>query len=387
MRFISNYVISTSFTLKYSIISNVQIAPSRTMFNLGSMLSFSIDNCTIQNVNSLDPEDTGSVIFGYSTIVLENPLNSIISNVEYSNSSVRLIEISALIPPASMTKYFTFENIYFHDWYFTSRGTMITTHGLSYDLDIQFSFDNITFENIEFQRDGKIFYFSHQFQGNLSLSNLVLKNIKRGYIFMQATDRLSTSLFTNINIINANFDTLEQGLVSSIEVEEGSRLFISNSSFTNIFSLTEGSVLTGGYRDTVTVITNSSFTNNSAVSGGVLNVQDGSVVKWYSCTIKENFAITSGVINVIQNGFFEFYDSLIFSNYAYHSPVSQLFDSQTESIISHSEIHSNQYLPESEIVEEMNTQCTNLCFWMKYFQNMSLIVGSLLDLEANLSSS
>jgi len=65
---------------------------------------------------------------------------------------------------------------------------------------------------------------------------------------------------------------------------------------------------------------------------------------------------------VIQNGFFEFYDSLIFSNYAYHSPVSQLFDSQTESIISHSEIHSNQYLPESEIVEEMNTQCTNLCF-------------------------
>ena len=155
----------------------------------------------------------------------------------------------------------------------------MTTQGLSYDLDIQYRFDNFTFENIEFQRDGKLFHFGHQFRGNLTLSDSVFKNIKRGYIFMQAANRLSTSLFTKINILNTQFDNLEQSLVSSIEVEEGSRLSISNSSFTNIFTLAEGSVLTGGYRNTITVISDSVFTNNSAVNGGVLNVQDGSVIK------------------------------------------------------------------------------------------------------------
>ena len=76
--------------------------------------------------------------------------------------------------------------------------------------------------------------------------------------------------------------------------------------------------------------------------------------------MNENFAITSGAINVIQNGFFELYDSFIFNNYAYNSPVSQLFDSQTESIISHSEIHNNQHISESEIIGEMNADCSKL---------------------------
>ena len=115
MPLITNYFITTSFVLTNVMISNVQIAPSKRMLGLGTVLDFAINNSTIQNVTSLDSTDIESSIFSYSTIVLENPFNYTVSNIDYSNSSVRLFEISSFIPPASMTKYFNFENIYFHD--------------------------------------------------------------------------------------------------------------------------------------------------------------------------------------------------------------------------------------------------------------------------------
>ena len=65
---------------------------------------------------------------------------------------------------------------------------------------------------------------------------------------------------------------------------------------------------------------------------------------------------------MIQNGAFEFYQSFIFNNYAHNNPVSQLFDSPTESIISNTEIHNNAYMSKSEIQTEMNTDCSKLCF-------------------------
>ena len=65
---------------------------------------------------------------------------------------------------------------------------------------------------------------------------------------------------------------------------------------------------------------------------------------------------------MIQNGFFEFYDSFILNNYAHNNPVSQLFDSPTESIVSHTEIHNNEYLSVLEIETEMVSSCSKLCF-------------------------
>ena len=155
----------------------------------------------------------------------------------------------------------------------------MNTIGISNNLEVILSFKNLTFENIEFDMKGLLFNLGHQLQNNLTISNSRFKNIKKGYIFIKSTNKQNTELTTNVALINSEFDNVEQSSVSLIEAEEGSQLFISNCSFTNIFSLADGSVLTGGYKDTITVISDSTFINNSAVNGGVINVQDGSVVK------------------------------------------------------------------------------------------------------------
>jgi len=345
------------------------MAPSKTMFNMGGLLIFQISGCSIHNVNSLDPQDTSSIIFGLTTVVLYHPYNSLVSNVDYSNSSIQFFHISGLTPPTLSTIAFGFQNINFHDWHFTSQSTMFTTEGLSYDINVIFSFSNLTYENIEFDTKGILFNLRHQLQSNLTISNSKFKNIKNGYICIESTNKQNTEILTNVVFINSEFDNIEQSSVSLIETEEGSRLFISHCSFSNIFSLSDGSVLTGGYRDTITIISDSTFNNNSAVNGGVINVQDGSVFKWFNWTISDNFAITSGVINVIQNGAFEFYQSFIFNNYAHNNPVSQLFDSPTESIISNTQIHNNVYISTSEIQTEMNSDCSKLCFLNGAFIN------------------
>ena len=44
-------------------------------------------------------------------------------------------------------------------------------------------------------------------------------------------------------------------------------------------SLSEGAAINAGTRQTVTLITDTDFINNTAVQGGVINVKDESVVK------------------------------------------------------------------------------------------------------------
>ena len=156
---------------------------------------------------------------------------------------------------------------------------MLSTDGLVYDTDFIFSFNNLTFENIEFTTSGKILDFGHQLPKNLTISNSKFSNLKYGRITVQSSNLQSSDLKTYVDISNTVFDDIQQSSFSFINVLEGSVLHISNCSFTNMFSYSKGSVLTGGYRDSLTIISDSRFQNNTALKGGVLNVNEKSGVK------------------------------------------------------------------------------------------------------------
>jgi hypothetical protein len=126
-------------------------------------------------------------------------------------------------------------------------------------------------------------------------------------------------------------------------------------------TLDEGAVLNAGHQKAKVIITDSVFTNNSAVEGAVFAIDSESEIKVYNSSIFNNFAISSGVAKVTKSGYFEFYDSKIYQNYAKNYPISIILDCATISLFNNCEIYGNRMISGREIVDEVNS-CDKLCF-------------------------
>jgi hypothetical protein len=126
-------------------------------------------------------------------------------------------------------------------------------------------------------------------------------------------------------------------------------------------TLDEGAVLNAGHQKAKVIITDSVFTNNSAVEGAVFAIDSESEIKVYNSSIFNNFAISSGVAKVTKSGYFEFYDSKIYQNYAKNNPISIILDCATISLFNNCEIYGNRMISGREIVDEVNS-CDKLCF-------------------------
>ena len=105
----------TSVSVLDSSISNIKVEASNNIFTIGGFLFLQINNFTAEKVTSLDPTDASSSIFNILNIVLDNPYNSSVTSVDYVNSTITFMKISAFTGPTSATKYFTFENMNFSD--------------------------------------------------------------------------------------------------------------------------------------------------------------------------------------------------------------------------------------------------------------------------------
>ena len=127
-------------------------------------------------------------------------------------------------------------------------------------------------------------------------------------------------------------------------------------------SLSEGAVISSNVRQTMTLITDTDFVNNTALQGGVFNIKDESLIKCYNCVFVSNFASASGVVRVIDNGYYEIYNSQMSFNFACQSPISELFDSAFLSVIDNTTISFNDVLTYDEILIEFNSSCHKLCF-------------------------
>ena len=141
-------------------------------------------------------------------------------------------------------------------------------------------------------------------------------------------------------------------------------------------SLSEGAVISSNVRQTMTLITDTDFVNNTALQGGVFNIKDESLIKCYNCVFVSNFASASGVVRVIDNGYYEIYDSQMSFNFACQSPISELFDSAFLSVIDNTTISFNDVLTYDEILIEFNSSCYKLCFvpasYMQYMMKSHL---------------
>ena len=113
----------------------------------------------------------------------------------------------------------------------------------------------------------------------LTITDSHFVDLTAAKILIESSNTQNSSLATLVQINNTVFNNIDDKFNSFISINQGGQLEINNCSFTNIVSYRDGAVIKAGTRQTVTLISDTNFVNNSAIQGGVFSIEDESVIK------------------------------------------------------------------------------------------------------------
>ena len=233
---------------------------------------------------------------------------------------------------------------------------MIYFGNIESENSLPIALDHVEFNNITFIRSGHLVNFHHQTSDFVVLSNINISNIIYGSINVKSFDLSENGINTKVNFSSIYAQNIDGQFLSLITLEEGAQIEIHDSTFSFISNIIGGSVLQAGYRNTSVDIYDSVFSNNTSTEGGVFVSQSESVIRLYNCTLTNNFALGSGVIKAESNGYYEIYSSYISKNYGHYAPVSEIFSTNIQSVISNSTITNNVALTSEYIQNEFLSQ-------------------------------
>ena len=161
-------------------------------------------------------------------------------------------------------------------------------------------------------------------------------------------DKTNPLILTVNNWVFANNTPWVSGFFN---VYENSILYITNSSFTKMYSVGSGSVILANYKENQIVINNSTFTNNYAILGGVFYSQFSSSITWNNCTFVNNIAIRGGLAFLNSNGIIILNQWTITANQALNAPILYVSACQSDfSVLSNSVVYQNNIILMSNLL-------------------------------------
>ncbi|CAI2375458.1 unnamed protein product [Moneuplotes crassus] len=351
----------TDITLKNISFINTTVDADEHIFFLNSIQQLQVDGVYLSGLKPNDLNDENTAFITINTLDLNTSTNSTISNVVYENSSIYPVQLLTMTNSPPSKKLIIFEDSVFKDSQISSEKAILTMNKAKTSHDIEVSLKNLTFSNIKFDSSGYLLLLNHQFVNNLTVSNCVFENIENGYILITTPTVSDTSIFTRVNMDNITVNNVKESTNSFITLTEQGKTYITGSRFTNVYSFSDGAVISGRASRAEIDIENCSFLNNTAHKGAVIFLSDKSYLKCTNCTFSNNFAIISGVAEVTLDGYFEFYQTQISNNYANSDPISLILDSASLSKVSNCSIYGNEALSKAQLVQEFAT-CSKLCF-------------------------
>ena len=353
-----------SLTFKNSVFKNVKVGSSNNLFVATLVSILSITNCTFTSISSSKSTDENNLILNVKSLNLANSSNSTISNISVNSSSISFLEFNSVTGTLVNPITFLISNIAFSNWEIATTINMVSFGNLETSENITYTFSNISFNNIQFSNKGNLMMFQHQFKNNqIVVSSSSFSNIVGGGISVEAGNKNNLAISTKVKFQNCTFINNNMNYNSLMTINEGGVVQIDASTFTNISTFQNGAVIFAGYQKAIVTVTNSNFTNNYAVTGGVFNVESQSLISVTNCVISYNFAITSGVIQASNNGYYNIYNSTLSNNYAISDSISEIVDSAAStSIIDGSSIFSNTAININDFISEINTKWKLLCF-------------------------
>jgi hypothetical protein len=279
-----------------------------------------------------------------------------------SDSSIAFIRIGALVNTPPTSKIISFSNMRFTDMQIDTNLNLIDTEGLSYDSNVALVFSNLTFNNVSYSSSGSLLNLGHQLSHPLTIRDSSFSNLNNANVAIGTTSSVNEAQTTRVTFSNSVFDSSFSESSSLISVYRGAIVEFENCTFSNLHTLSSGAAITAGASKASVVVRDSSFFNNSAVEGGIFNIESESIIRCNSCSINNNFALTSGVVRINSNGHFYFYDTELTRNFAKNNPISLVFDSVNMSVLDKWEIYENTAMNIEDILIEVNSKCLDLCF-------------------------
>ena len=278
---------------------------------------------------------------------------SLMQNVLVSNSTTGFSNILTVTGNLSDNNLLSIQDIHITDWQVENKTDMIAVSTVTTYDPYAILFSNMTFNDIEFVLGGNLLNFEYLLGIPVKIVDSHFKNIVGGKINVKSFTTNITNLSENLAMSNINVDNVNAQFDSFITLQTGAVVSISDSSFTNINCYEEGSVLFVGTKLTQTMIVNTLFENNTAIHGGVMYIEQKSVVSSVNCTFINNFAVEGGVVATSDNGHFIFSQSTFTNNFAIAGLVVNMFISTIDSSISNSQMTNNQFISSSTIKNEI----------------------------------
>ena len=368
-------------TISNSYFNGIIQGDSSNMFNTGFVGSIIFTNHTFINVTSTDDK---SVILGVTGINLIWKLNSVISNIQVSNSSTSLVDFGSFTNPSTNLVRILIENITFTNSYISTSMDFINTESIITTSTLMVTLNNLNFNGIRFAKFGNLLSLKHKLASPVVLSNSTFTNLTSSLLTIESPGELTTGLFTYVQISNWKFDQINDQYSSLLTINNKALVEVSFSNFTNIYTYEEAAILYAGFEKSSISFSYWLFLNNSAAEGTIFVIESESVVKWSNCTFTQNFGITGTIFKTSTNGYFQFENSTITENYAINNPVGELLDGANLWVINNSFISFNQVMSIDIIKSEFNSKWYLLWFvpqdFILYMNKNNLLVSSKFDI-------
>ena len=238
-------------------------------------------NSSFFNVQPQDSSDSSPKLIELSSIALADQSNYSIHDTYIDRSTVGFIELSGIKNSDTLTSNFIIQDFVYTNSYLDFSHDLISFVGVETDNNFQISLSNIDMNNITFVRTGNLIKLGHQTNTTLTLTNATFSGLYGGQIYIGSSNLQNDRLITKVSMTNITAASLSGASNSFVSINEGGQVYIYDSNFANIDNTQRGAVLNAGYQNSYIEVHNSTFKNNLSIYGGVANVQDGSVIKFY----------------------------------------------------------------------------------------------------------
>jgi hypothetical protein len=309
--------------------------------------------------------ERGGVVTGIevSSINLNSSLNSTISGVSIEDWHMKFISLNSVSGSLLSPKQIIIERVNYTNSHFDHSVNLIESGNIQFTGELYLRFDRLLFSNISYAFGGNLLLLKHQLSQEVIISNSKFLNTEYAGITIESGNKQNKDGQTKVVFENSVFDSINGKYNSLIRLKEGGFLKITNWSFTNISTYSNGAVLYAGFLKTRSVISNSVFQNNSASEGAVFYIESESKVECYNWLFQSNFALTGGVVSTIKEAYFEFFNSTITQNYAITDSICSMIEGATPSIINSWTIFKNGGLSKSDIHSQLvDRNCKELWF-------------------------
>jgi hypothetical protein len=319
------------------------------------------------NVSSHNEESVENYMMTLSSVNLAGKGTLIIQDVDVSLPQIGFFNILNIKGTPTVNRQLALKNISIHDANIKDMISFIFLDEIYSEQEFEIIFSDCHFSNLNLYQGSKLYNFKHALKNPVRVVNNTFKNLNYGEISLKSfttTDKVAAKVVLE----NITAEYINSGFGSLIKMEEKSHLTVLSSKFNNIFWFEEGSVIYIGSPLTETEIYDTQFYNNSALTGGVIYVQEESSVLCQNWTFFNNFGIEGGVIATADNGFFAIKDSLIFNNFAISGSVTNIYNSAKESVLSGTTFYNNFYLSSDEVLSEISGGWAQLWFLSSKFK-------------------